>query len=114
MSNFLAERHPDSGYPNPVTLPGCNGFYRKRIFAGLLSTLMGCSLEPRPQAAPFTVPVIHQQGQLHSDAITLRAVKPRVHTKATPAIQFTVNFIATSVSICPWKICNLSQGEPEN
>src|SRR5215831_17822666 len=59
MLNFLAETPMDSGYPNAVTLPVWNRFYRKRISAGSLSTHTVCSLEDRARVAQYTLPVIH-------------------------------------------------------
>ena len=56
MSNFSPENPPDSGYPNAVTLPVWNRFYRKRISAGSLSTLTGCSLECRAHARSIYAP----------------------------------------------------------
>src|SRR5436309_1042193 len=114
MSSFWAERLPASGYLNAVTLPASKRGYRKRIFAGSLSTHTGCSSGRRVRAAPFTLHVIHQQDQLPSHVIPLRATKSGVHTKAIPAIQLTGNFIATSVSICPWNTWDQSRAEPEN
>src|SRR5438067_9382704 len=89
MWKFLAKRPPDSGYPNAVTLPAWNRFYKKRISAGSLSTHMACSLERRAHAAPFTLPVIHQRGQRPSHAIPAQAAKSGVRTKAILAIQLT-------------------------
>src|SRR6185503_12417097 len=97
MSNFSAENPLDSGYPNAVTLPAWNRFYRKRIFGGSLSTHTVCSLERRAQAAPFTLPVIPQRGQRPSHAIPTLAARSGVRAKAIPAIQLTGIFIATSV-----------------
>src|SRR6266480_4759941 len=114
MSNFSPENPPASGYPNAVTLPAWNRFYGKRISAGSLSTLTGCCLERRDHAAPFTLRVIHQRGQRPSLGIPTPAAKSGVLTKAIPAIQLTGNFIATSVSICPWNIWGRLRAEPEN
>src|SRR5438552_16741091 len=114
MRKFSAERPPDSGHPNAVTLPAWNRFYRKRISAGSLSTLTVCFLERRAHAARFTLPVIHQRGQRPSHAIPTPAAKSGVREKAIPATLLTGIFIATSVSIFPWKIWGRSRGEPEN
>src|SRR6476646_10417209 len=114
MSNFSVERPPDYGYPNAVTLPAWNRCYRKRISAGSLSTLTVCFLERHAHAVPFTLPVSHQRARRPSHAIPTPAAKSGVRTKAILAIPLTGNFIATSVSICPWNIWDRSHGEPEN
>src|SRR4029453_1794681 len=114
MSNFSVERPPDSGYPNAVTLPAWNRFYRKQIFAGSLWTRTVCFLERRARVARFTLPVIHQRDQRPSHAIPTPAAKSGVRAKAIPATLLTGNFIATSVSIFPWNIWGRSRGEPEN
>src|ERR1700749_4748558 len=114
MSNFSAENPPDSGYPSVPTLPVWNPCYRKRIFTGSLWTLTDCSLERRGHAVLSMLPVIHQRGQQDSHAIPKPAAESGVRTKAIPATQLTGNFIATSVSICPWNIWDQSRAEPEN
>src|SRR6476660_5535896 len=114
MSNFSVDSPPVSGYPNAVTLPVWNRVYGKRIFAGSLSTHTVYFLERRARAAPFTLPVIHRQGQRPSHAIPAQAAKSGVRTKDILAIQLTGIFIATSVSISPWTIWGRSRGEPEN
>src|SRR5215470_20160030 len=98
MLNFLAETPMDSGYPNAVTLPVWNRFYRKRISAGSLSTHTACSLEDRARVAPYTLPVIRRQGQQSSHVIRTPAAKSGVPKKGIPAIQVTVIFTETSVS----------------
>src|SRR6516164_3250601 len=114
MSNFSAERPPDSGYPNAVTLPVWNRFCRKRISAGLLSTHTACSLEHRARAALSTLLAIHQWDRRRSHAIPTPAAKSGARTKAIPAIQLIGIFIATSVLIFPWNIWDRSRAEPEN
>src|SRR5262245_65053093 len=114
MSNFSVESQTDSGYRNAVMLPAWNQFYKKRIFAGSLSTHTACSSEHRARADPFTARVIHQRGQRLSHAILTPAAKSGVRTKAILAIQRTGNFIATLVSICPWNIWDRLRAKPEN
>src|SRR5215468_12215142 len=114
MSIFLGDNPMDSGYPNAVMLPGWNQFYRKRIFAGSLSTHTACSSEHRARVDPFTALVIHQRGQRLSHAIPTPAAKCGVRMGATLAIQRTGNFIATLVSICRWNIWGRSAAESEN
>src|SRR5215469_7630140 len=114
MSNFLAENPSDSGYPNAVTRRAWNQFYGMRIFAGSLSRLMGWRLENRDRAARFMPRVTLQPGRPPLHVIPTRAAKIGVRTKAILAIQLIGIFIATSVSICPWNIWDLSRAEPEN
>ena len=114
MSKCSAKSPPDSGCPNALTFLVWNRFYKKRIFAGSLSTLTVCSLERRAHAAPFTRPVIREQDQQPSHAIPTRAAKSGVLTKDIREIPLTGIFIATSVSIFPWNIWDRSRAEPEN
>src|SRR5215813_7811064 len=114
MLNFLAETPMDSGYPNAVTLPVWNRFYRKRISAGSLSTHTVCSLEDRARVAQYTLPVIHPPGRRLSHAIPMPAARSGVRGKAIRAIQLTGIFIETSVSIYPWNIWDRSRVEREN
>src|SRR4029077_944080 len=114
MSNFFPESPPDSGYRNVVTLPVWNRFYRKRIFAGSLSTHTACFLECRFHVAPFTLPVIHRRGQPRLHVIPRPAGKFGARRVAILAIQLIGIFIATLVSICPCNIWDRSRAEPEN
>src|SRR4029453_330197 len=114
MSNFSAERPPDSGYPNAVTLPVWNRFYRKRIFAGSLSMRMGWRAEDRDRAARFMLRVILQLGRPPLHVIPTRTGKFGTRRVVILAIQLIGIFIAISVSICPWNIWDRSRAEPEN
>src|ERR1700745_1583119 len=100
MSKLSAQSPQDSGYPNAVTLRVWNRFYRKRIFAGSLSTHTGCCLEKRARPALSSLPATPQQDRPRSHAIPTPAAKSGVHKEATQELQFTGNFIATLVSIC--------------
>src|SRR4030095_10302329 len=114
MSSSLEENPMDSGYPNAAMLPGWNQCYRRRIFAGSLSTHTACSSEHRARVGPFTAHVIRQRGQRFSHAIPTPAAKCGVRMRATLAIQRTEIFTATLVSICPWNIWDRLRAEREN
>src|SRR5262245_32091898 len=104
----------DSGYPNAVTLPVWNRFYKKQISGGSFWMHTVCSLEGRAHVAQYTHRVLHLPGRRPSRAIATPAAKSGVPTKGILAIRPTGIFTETSVSICPWNIWDRSHAEREN
>src|SRR5437870_2788217 len=102
------------GCQNVLTRGAWKQSSMKRIFAGSFSTHTACYLENRNRAARFMPPVIRRLGRRRLRGTLTQVGKFGARTKVIRAIQFTGNFIATSVSIFPRNIWDQSDAGAEN
>ena len=100
---------PECGYA-----PGLECTLQEANLDGLCSMHTDCSLQSRARAVRSMRPVIPRRDRPPSPGILMQADKSGVQTKVIRVIQFTGNFIATSVLICQLNTWDPLHAEPEN